>query len=115
MATAKKTTTAKITTVTSKAATQKVAAQKTAAPKAPAAKAPAAPAPGLAVTQPIAPVAAKPATVKTISKSEWKAMVEQAAYYIAEKNGFSGDPQAHWSAAEADIAKSLKARGISVA
>lgn len=121
MAVSKKATTGKITAVTTKAATQKVA---------PAAKAPAAAkaAAGLAVTQPIAPVAkpapvaakpapvaAKPASAKTISRGEHKAMVEQAAYYIAEKHGFSGDPQAHWSQAEAEITATLKARGLTVA
>lgn len=58
-----------------------------------------------------APVAAKPAK---ISKSERLKMIEQAAYYQAEKHGFGGDSSAHWAAAEAEIDADLKRRGVTV-
>ena len=34
---------------------------------------------------------------------ERKRMIEQAAYFIAEKAGFQGDPQEHWSIAEKQV------------
>jgi len=34
-------------------------------------------------------------------------MVEVAAYYIAERSGFAGDPTAFWAEAEAQIASLL--------
>lgn len=58
-----------------------------------------------------APVAAKPTV---ISQGERQRMIEQAAYFRAEKHGFDGDSSAHWSAAEADIDADLKRRGIVV-
>lgn len=35
-------------------------------------------------------------------------MVETAAYFIAERNGFRGDTAAHWAAAELEITALLK-------
>jgi hypothetical protein len=34
-------------------------------------------------------------------------MIQEAAYHLAERNGFHGDPTAYWIAAEAQIAKQL--------
>mgnify|MGYP003586257480 CR=1 FL=1 len=47
-----------------------------------------------------APAAKKLARV---SAEERYKMIEQAAYFQAEKAGFQGDPQAHWVAAEAEV------------
>jgi hypothetical protein len=41
-------------------------------------------------------------------------MIEQAAYFRAEKHGFQGDPADHWAAAEAEIDADLKRRGVTV-
>lgn len=35
-------------------------------------------------------------------------MVQTAAYFVAERNGFQGDSTAHWAAAEREIAALLK-------
>lgn len=92
-----------------KAPAQK-AAPKPAAKK-PAAK-PAAAKPAVA-KKPAAPkAAAKPAAKKTAAKkaaspAERYKMVEVAAYYIAERNGFVGDSQAFWAEAEIQISKQL--------
>jgi hypothetical protein len=32
-------------------------------------------------------------------------MIEVAAYYIAERNGFAGDPKAFWTEAEIQISR----------
>ena len=54
-----------------------------------------------------APVAkaapAKSAPVKTVSAEERFKMIEQAAYFRAEKHGFQVDPQANWVAAEKEV------------
>lgn len=34
-------------------------------------------------------------------------MIEVAAYYIAERNGFAGDTAAYWAEAEIQISKQL--------
>jgi hypothetical protein len=34
---------------------------------------------------------------------ERQKMIEREAYFIAEKKGFQGDPQAHWAEAEKKI------------
>ncbi len=44
-----------------------------------------------------------PKAGKKVSSEERMKMIEQAAYYIAEKDGFKGDPHAYWVAAEAQI------------
>lgn len=129
MAATKKATTTKVTTVSAKAATQKimpvpapevktikaaapapVAAKPVAAPAKPVAAAPAKP-----VVPAPAPVAVVRTTAKTISQGEWRSMVEQAAYYLAEKSGFAGNPEEHWAAAEAQIRAELAAKSIKVA
>ncbi len=68
----------------------KKAAPKAAAAKKPAAKKPAAKA---------AVVEKKPA----LSPEQRYKMIEEAAYYIAERHGFSGDSAYFWSLAEAEI------------
>ena len=67
---------------------------KKAAPKAVAAKKPAAKAAPKAVVAP-----KKPAP----SPEQRYKMIEEAAYYIAERHGFSGDSAYFWSLAEAEI------------
>ncbi|SNR69798.1 Protein of unknown function [Methylobacillus rhizosphaerae] len=39
----------------------------------------------------------------SISAEERYRMIEVAAYFLAESNGFSGDPIAYWATAEAQI------------
>ena len=48
-----------------------------------------------------------PKADKKVSSEERMKMIEQAAYYIAEKDGFKGDPHAYWVAAEAQISAML--------
>ena len=71
---------------------------KKAAPKAVAAKKPAAKAAPKAVVAP-----KKPAP----SPEQRYKMIEEAAYYIAERHGFSGDSAYFWSLAEAEISAKL--------
>jgi hypothetical protein len=69
------------------------------------------------VAKPAAPVApAKPVAPKPtmVSKAERQRMIEQAAYFRAEKHGFQGDSSEHWSAAESEIDADLKRRGVTV-
>lgn len=47
-------------------------------------------------------VVAKP-VVKTVSPEERFKMIEQAAYFRAEKHGFQVDPHANWIAAEKEV------------
>lgn len=125
MATAKKSTISKIGASATKTVTQKnnpaeapktvkAAATQPIKPvviPAPAAK----PVDASAQTQPIKSVATPaPAPAKSISQSEWRGMVEQAAYYIAEKCGFSGDPENHWAEAEKQVRTDLARKGVKV-
>ena len=66
------------------------------------------------VAAPVAPVAPK-VEQKTISKAERQRLVEQAAYFRAEKSGFQGDSSQHWASAEAEIDADLRKRGVRVA
>ena len=43
--------------------------------------------------------AAKKSAVPKVSPEERQKMIEREAYFIAEKQGFQGDPHAHWLAA----------------
>lgn len=103
-------------------ATTKTAAapKKAAAPKAAPAKKPAAAKAAPAAKKPVAKAAAKPAAKKAAPKAAAKAtkpnkisneeryrMVEVAAYFLAERNGFKGSPVEYWTTAEAQIAKLL--------
>lgn len=47
----------------------------------------------------------------TVTPEERMKLIEQAAYFHAEKAGFTGDPHAHWVAAEAEVDALLKAQG----
>ena len=99
---ATKKTTTKKTPATKKAVAKKAPTKKAVAKKAPAKK----------------PVAKKaPATKKAATKKTKKAkytaeqiysMIEQAAYFTAENEGFSNDPAAYWAQAEAAINKMIK-------
>lgn len=73
---------------------KKVAAKK-AAPKAAPAKKPVA----KAVPKAVAAKKKKPA----VTPEQRYKMIEEAAYYIAERHGFSGDSAYFWSLAEAEI------------
>ena len=72
---------------------------KKAAPKAAAAKKPAAKA------APAAPVAKAATAAKKpeLSPEQRYQMIQDAAYFIAERHGFSGDSAYFWSLAEAEI------------
>ena len=48
--------------------------------------------------------------VRTVTPEERQRLVEQAAYFRAEKDGFRGDPQAYWVAAEAEVEALLSAK-----
>ena len=77
------------------AAKPKAAAKPVAAKKAPAAK---------------KPVAAKKSATASLSHEERYVRVQTAAYYLAEKEGFTGNPLEHWAAAEVQITRSLQAK-----
>ncbi|MDP2144128.1 MAG: DUF2934 domain-containing protein [Gallionella sp.] len=49
---------------------------------------------------------AKPAAADYSSEHRYR-MIETAAYFIAERNGFQGDAAEHWSAAESEIVRLL--------
>ncbi len=111
---AKKKTTTAAATVAKKAPIQKVEVKKVpeaAAKPAPAAAAKPAPAPKKAPAKktPVkkaAPVVdQKPKAVLT--PEERYQRVQTEAYYLAEREGFGGDPQAYWAAAEAKVASEL--------
>lgn len=48
----------------------------------------------------------RPAVAEYSSEHRYR-MIETAAYFIAERNGFQGDSAEHWSAAESEIAQLL--------
>jgi hypothetical protein len=123
MARPKKTIPGKATVAGAQAATQKIVPVSTAEVKTVKASVPVLSAP----VKPVAPIAPPPApaarsaavpstrtVAKTISQSDWRSMVEQAAYYVAEKNGFTGNPEDHWAAAEAKVRADLDAKGIKI-
>ena len=78
---------------------KKSPAKKAAAPKAAAAKKPAAKAAPAAPVAKAAPAAKKP----ELSPEQRYQMIQDAAYFIAERHGFSGDSAYFWSLAEAEI------------
>jgi hypothetical protein len=98
------------------ATTKTAAAKATAAQKkAPAAKPVAAPKktatakPAAAKTATTRKAAAKPATQKMKpGPEELYRMIQTAAYFIAERNGFAGDSQSYWAQAEIQINSILK-------
>lgn len=88
-------------------ATKKTAVKKTrtatAKPAAkPAAKAVPAPAPAPA------PVTAPAPKAKSITAEQRYKMIQEAAYYIAQRKGFKSDPLLDWEEAEADIERKLR-------
>lgn len=90
-------------------ATPKANPAKTTATKAaPAAKKPAAPK-AAAAKKPAAAKKAAPKTAKTskVGLEERYRMIEVAAYFLAERNDFKGNPVEYWSAAEIQISKLL--------
>jgi hypothetical protein len=97
MATPKATTAAPKTAAEKKPAAAKATPVKKAAAKPAAAKKPAAK----------KPAAAKAAKSRKIGGEERYRMVEVAAYFLAERNGFKGSPVEYWTAAEIQISKML--------
>jgi hypothetical protein len=114
MAEAKTTTTAQKAAPKTTAAPKKTAAAKpAAAPAKVAAAKPAAAPKKAAVAKPAAAKkapAAKSAAPKKLKPGpeELYRMVQTAAYFIAERNGFAGDSQAYWAEAEIQINSILK-------
>lgn len=101
-----------------KTVTKKVATKKTAVPvakpkntKAPAAKKSPVPAAEKKVAVKKATATKKNPVIKeTVAKptpEERYRMIQTAAYFMAEHNGFSGNSTEHWAAAEAEIARKL--------
>ena len=102
--------------VTATAATKKVATKKTAAPAAKKAATPVAKKAATPVANKKTPVkkaaaaSTKPAAKKTVAQptpEERYCMVQTAAYFIAERNGFGGCPTEYWVTAELEIAGKL--------
>ena len=81
---------------------KKSPAKKAAAPKAAAAKKPAAKAAPAPKAVP-APKAEKKKKKPVLSPEQRYQMIKDAAYFIAERHGFSGDSAYFWSLAEAEI------------
>jgi len=63
---------------------------------------------------PAKPVAKAKSAPKTISAQERYHMIDEAAYYRAEKNGFQVDPQENWIAAEREINELMAKQNIVV-
>jgi hypothetical protein len=81
--------------------------------KSPAKKAAAKPAPvqkPVAKPAPKAAAVAKPAAQKksTLSPEQRYKMIEETAYFVAERHGFNGDSAYFWSLAEAEVDNRLK-------
>ncbi len=91
-----------------KAAAKKAPAKKATAKKAPAKKAVAKKAPAKKVTAKKAP--ARKAVTKKVkyTAEQVYAMIEQAAYFAAENDGFSKDSATYWAHAEASIKSMIK-------
>jgi hypothetical protein len=77
---------------------------KKAAPKAPAAKK------AVAKVAPKAAAVAKPAAQKksALTPEQRYKMIEETAYFVAERHGFNGDSAYFWSLAEAEVDSRLK-------
>lgn len=108
----KKTATASTAVAKPAEAAKAPAAAKSATPKkAPAEKKPAAPkkaaAAKTAVPKKAAAKKASPAKKSGPGPEERYRMIEVAAYYVAERNGFIGDPREFWAEAEAQINRML--------
>lgn len=91
---------------TAKTTSKPAAAKKAAAPKTTGTKKPAAAKKPAAEKKLAAP--RKTAAKKTaVGPEERYRMVEVAAYFLAERNGFAGSPVDYWTAAEIQISKLL--------
>lgn len=90
-----------------KAADQKAPAKKAVAKKAPAKKAVAKKAPAKKAAK---KAPAKKAAVKKVkyTAEQVYSMIEQAAYFAAENDGFGKDPAEYWAHAEASIKSMIK-------
>ncbi len=110
MADTSKKTTAKKKTAAAKPAP--VAAAKAAPAKTAPYEVKAAPAPA-AVKSAATLTPAKPST-KTISQDDRDVMIREAAYYLAEKRGFQGDPHDDWVEAEKQVDAQLAGKNIRV-
>ena len=93
-------------TTTKKTTTKKAAAKPAAAKKAPAKAA--AKAPAKVAAQPKAAAKPKAASKPVVTPEQRYCMIQEAAYYIAERHGFNGDSAYFWSLAEAEIDAKLK-------
>ena len=80
----------------------KVKKAATTAPKAPKAAAKSAAKPAAK------PVVKSAASKATLTPEERYRMIQEAAYYVAERHGFNGDSAYFWSLAEAEINAKLK-------
>lgn len=89
------------------AAAAKPAAKKPAAAKPAAAKAPAKKAATAATKKPAAAKRAPTAKQMNVTPEQRYKMIAEAAYYHAERRGFTGDPVQDWIAAEAEISAQL--------
>lgn len=103
---AKKTTAATTTKATTKKVTAKAATTKTATAKKPA----------TTLSKPIAPVAQKKPAASAKAPGaptpeQRYRMVQDAAYFIAEKNGFKAGSMDYWIAAEIEIETVLSGKG----
>lgn len=56
----------------------------------------------------------KAIAAKVITQLERDAMVQQTAYFIAEKSNFQGDPHEHWVAAESQVKSNLASKNVRV-
>ncbi|MBP7275789.1 MAG: DUF2934 domain-containing protein, partial [Kiritimatiellae bacterium] len=65
------------------------------------------PAPVAPVT-PAAPARAAAPKAKSITAEQRYKMIQEAAYYIAQRKGFKSDPLLDWEEAEADIERKLR-------
>ena len=61
-----------------------------------------------------APATKSAPAVKTITQAERQRLIEQAAYFRAEKQGFQGNAQDHWNAALEEITADLAKKKIRV-
>lgn len=72
------------------------------------------PAPAAKPVAAVKPAAPAKSAAKTISAQERYHMIDEAAYYRAEKSGFQVDPHANWVAAEKEIDELLAKQNIKV-
>ena len=93
-------------TTTKKTTTKKAAAKPVAAKKAPAKAA--AKAPAKVAAKPTAAAKPKAASKPVVTPEQRYCMIQEAAYYIAERHGFNGDSAYFWSLAEAEISAKIK-------